>query len=401
VYRSSIVLCGCLAVLIGCHHAVPPSPRPLAIDFARPLPPGALALRKLSPDEYPSFAPAASAANRSAVLASIGNSLAYLARPASQSAFPYADITHDRAVATLQALRQLLSQTTDGPAFDAAVRRSFDVYQSIGGIDGAGRYTGDVQFTGYCTPIYRASKSRGGPYQFPIYRRPHDWVKLANDHVGRRLPDGTVAPDYYSRQQIEQGGVLAGQELAWLTSRVDAYVATVQGSARLRLPDGSLWDVGNDGTNGRPYASPGKAMVADGLIPADQLRLATLRAYFAAHPDAADHYLPLNERTAFFKDAPGGPFGKLGVPVTAFATIATDKSVYPAALPAFLDVALPTPGGGPEPFQGFMLDQDTGGAIRAAGRCDIYMGVGPDAERLSGQEVETGRLYYLAVRQVP
>ncbi len=172
----------------------------------------------------------------------------------------------------------------------------------------------------------------------------------------------------------------------------------MQGSARLRLPDGSLWDVGNDGTNGRPYVSPGKPMVADGVIPAGQLNLATMRAYFAAHPAAADTYLAVNDRTAFFKPSPGGPFGKLNVPVTPFATIATDKSVYPAALPAFLDVPLATAGGA-RPFAGFMLDQDTGGAIRAAGRCDVYMGVGPEAERLSGQQLATGRLYYLAVRE--
>ena len=375
-FQNSILL---LATLAGCHHSPRPSAKPLAVDFARPLPPGRLALRKLSPAEYPSFAAAAAAFNRPAVLASIGNSLAFLAKPVSQSAFPYADITHDRAVATLLTLRQVLSQTTDGSALDAAIRDTFDVYQSIGGVDADGRYTGDVQFTGYCTPIYPASHTRGGPYQFPIYRRPAD-------------------PTRYTRQQIERDNVLAGDELAWLTSRLDAYVATVQGSARLRLPDGTLWDVGNAGTNGRPYVSPGKQMVADGLIPAAQLNLATLRAYFAAHPAAADKYLALNDRTAFFRDAPGGPFGKLNVPVTAFATIATDKSVYPAALPAFLDVALPSPTGGSQPFQGIMLDQDTGGAIRAAGRCDIYMGIGPEAERLSGQELATGRLYYLAVR---
>ena len=371
--------------LAGCR---PPTPLPKAIavaptvktavNYAHELPPGTLALRKLSPAEYPDFAPAADAVNRPAVLTAIDQSLAYLARPGSRAAFPYADITHDRAVATLVKLEALLSTATDGPAFDAAVRGGFDVYQSIGGVGPAGEPTGQVLFTAYFTPIYPASRTRGGPYQFPIYKRPAD-------------------PARYTRRQIETGGALAGGELAWLTSRVDAYVATVQGSARLRLPDGSLWDVGNDGTNGRPYVSPGRQMVADGVIPADRLSLATLRAYLAAHPAAADHYLSLNDRTAFFKPDPGGPFGKLGVRVTPFASIATDKAVFPAALPAFLDVGLAGPGG-VRPFRGFMLDQDTGGAIRAAGRCDIYMGVGPDAERLSGQELQTGRLFYLAVR---
>jgi membrane-bound lytic murein transglycosylase A len=377
--RNSILSLAGLS-LLGCKSTPPPiAAAPVPVDFARELPPGRLALRKLPPDQFPDFAQAASAANRPAVLAAIDHSLAYLAKPVSQAAFPYADITHDRAVATLRTLRRLLTDTTDGPTFDAAVRGSFDVYQSVGGVDASGRYTGDVQFTGYFTPIYPASKTRGGPFQFPIYKRPAD-------------------PARYTRRQIERQNALAGDELAWLTSRVDAYVVTVQGSARLRLPDGSLWDVGNDGTNGQPYTSPGKQMIADGLIPQGQLNLPTLRAYLVAHPDAADKYLAINDRTAFFKPVTGGPYGKLGVPVTPFATIATDKSVYPPALPALLDVAIPTPSG-MTPFRGFMMDQDTGGAIRAAGRCDIYMGVGPEAEQLSGLELQTGKLYYLAVRQ--
>jgi membrane-bound lytic murein transglycosylase A len=45
-----------------------------------------------------------------------------------------------------------------------------------------------------------------------------------------------------------------------------------------------------------------------------------------------------------------------------------------------------------------MLDQDTGGGIRASGRCDLYMGIGPQAEQLAGQERATGQLYYLALK---
>ena len=76
------------------------------------------------------------------------------------------------------------------------------------------------------------------------------------------------------------------------------------------------------------------------------------------------------------------------MPVTPLATIATDKEVYPRAMPAY--VALPR--------GGFMLDQDAGGAIRAAGRCDIYMGIGNSAEQSAGQQLSTGRLYYVALR---
>jgi membrane-bound lytic murein transglycosylase A len=114
-----------------------------------------------------------------------------------------------------------------------------------------------------------------------------------------------------------------------------------------------------------------------------------------------DKYLNLNQRYVFFTERPGGPFGSLNVPVTAFATIATDKSVYPRAMPAFLVAPIPAATGGVRGYRGFMLDQDTGGAIRAAGRTDIYMGVGPQAEQLAGQQLHAGELYYLAVKSVP
>jgi membrane-bound lytic murein transglycosylase A len=81
------------------------------------------------------------------------------------------------------------------------------------------------------------------------------------------------------------------------------------------------------------------------------------------------------------------------------ASIATDKTVYPRAMPAFLEVPVPVDEHGTtRAFRGLMLDQDRGGAIRAAGRCDIYMGIGPDAERIAGHQLHQGQLYYLALK---
>ena len=45
-----------------------------------------------------------------------------------------------------------------------------------------------------------------------------------------------------------------------------------------------------------------------------------------------------------------------------------------------------------------MVDQDTGGAIRAAGRSDIFMGMGPKAETLAGRTLAEGRLYYFFLK---
>jgi membrane-bound lytic murein transglycosylase A len=394
--RKTIFLFMLLVFVTGC------PPRPL--NYGAELPPGTLALRKIPPEMYPSFAINPSELGR--IRPAISHSLDYLHKPSSKYFYPYGDISHDRAVATLRALDQLAvlaAQSPQSPEWvDLQIRQNFEVYESVGAPapDGSG-YTGKVLFTGYFTPIYNAAMTRGGPYQWPLYKRPADLISdpLTGDVKGRRTPDGTIVP-YYTRAQIE-AGALAGQELCWLTSRWEAYVVTVQGSGRLRLPDGSIYEVGYAGHNGYDYVSVGQRMVTDGLIPADQVSLKTLGAYFDAHPQDMDKYLSTNPRTVFFEERPGGPWGSLNEPVTALATIATDKEqhdIYPRAMPAFLNVALTMPDGTPAPANGFYLDQDTGGAIRAAGRCDIYMGIGQSAEDLAGRELNEGQLYYIAVK---
>jgi membrane-bound lytic murein transglycosylase A len=401
-----IWLPGMFLLLAGCRGTEAPVAQAPKIDYTAPLPEGEVALRKIRPDQYPDFAAALAGINVDDLRRAVDHSLAYFQRPGSHRGYPYLDISHDRAVASLRAFRVLLDRLPQPSEFNASVAQTFDVYQSIGAPapDGSG-YTNRVLFTGYFTPTYDASMTRGGPYQWPLYKRPADLVTDASgERDGRRTTDGSFAP-YLTRQQIESGG-LAGSELVWLTSRWNAYVTTVQGSGRLRLPDGKIYEVGYAGFNGYEYTSPGAQMVADGAISRDQLSFQTLKRYFEAHPEAMDKYLWLNQRTVFFTERPGGPYGSLNVPVTPFASIATDKHVYPAGMVAFLSV--PIPAGAPAPgastmaatrqFDGFLLDQDRGGAIRSAGRCDIYMGIGDRAEDTSGYQLNPGALYYLAVK---
>jgi membrane-bound lytic murein transglycosylase A len=378
------------------------------IDFRRPLPDGMVALRKIDPSEYPDFG--AQEIDPARLRTSIDNSLKYLAAPSSRGFFPYLDITHERAMATLHRLEEICTQSQamgrwDGAWFNQQVRANFEVYKSYGAPapDGLG-YTDTVLFTGYCTPIYDASMQPTPEFQWPLYKLPKDLVRdpMSGQVQGRRMPDGRIVP-YYTRGDIETGHKLAGDELVWLKSRWEAYVVTIQGSARLRLADtGRIYEIGFAGTNGYEYTSPGRQMVADGVITQDQLSLRGLTAFFDSHPEMMDKYLPMDQRYVFFTERPGGPFGSLNVPVTPWATIATDKEqrdIYPRAMPAFIRTSVPDASqSGMEPFSGFMLDQDTGGAIRASGRCDIYMGIGATAQAEAGHELQEGQLYYLALR---
>jgi membrane-bound lytic murein transglycosylase A len=393
--------------IAGCKETAPP-PAPQAVDFRAPLPEGMVALRKIGPAEYPDFGQQPIDPVR--LQAAIDNSLKYLSAPSSEAYFPYLDITHDRAVASLRKLREICEQLQSVPAWNPAmlnqmIRENFEVYKSYGApaADGAA-YTDRVLFTGYCTPVYDASLTRQGEFQWPLYKVPADLARdpKTGQVFGRRTDTGQIVP-YYTREEIEAGHKLAGDELVWLNSRWEAYVVTIQGSARLRLTDtGQIYEVGFAGTNGYLYTSPGRQMVADGVITSDQLSLRGLSAYFTDHPEMMDKYLALNQRFVFFTARPGGPFGSLNVPVTPFTTIATDKEqkdIYPRAMPAFVETTIPdATGTASDPFAGFLLDQDTGGAIRASGRCDIYMGIGPEAEAIAGHELQQGSLYYLAIK---
>lgn len=403
--RASVLSAVLISIgLTGCKNKKP------AINFNQQLAPGQLALRKIPLEQYPDFSQATW--NLNVLGQSIDHSLRYMAHGSSRQYFPYLDITHERAVASLRAFRELIATAgkqgpSAGPYINEQIRANFEVYKSYGAPkpDGAG-FTDTVLFTGYFTPIYEASLTRTGQFQWPLYRRPADLVSdpLTGTAQGRKNPDGSINPGYWTRAEIEGQNKLAGLELVYLKTRWEAYVITVQGSARLRLTDGRTLEIGYAGNNGYAYTSPGRKMVEDGVINAESLNFRTLTTYFASHSQEMDKYLWLNKRFVFFTESPGGPFGSLNVPVTSFASIATDKNelpnIYPRSMPAFLIAPVPRTDN-PEmkwTFRGFMMDQDSGGAIRASGRCDIYMGIGDQAEGLAGHQLSEGELYYIAVK---
>ena len=157
------------------------------------------------------------------------------------------------------------------------------------------------------------------------------------------------------------------------------------------MPDGKIESVGYAAHNGWEYKSIVPKMIADGKLSQKNINLKAMIGYFMVHRDEVDEYINQNPRFVFFRSEEGEPRGSLNEPVTPFRTIATDKSIYPRAMFSFVSVNLDRP-------VGFALDQDTGGAIRAAGRCDVYMGVGDRAGELAGGTYREGRLYYLFIK---
>ncbi|MDD5459568.1 MAG: MltA domain-containing protein [Phycisphaerae bacterium] len=385
-----LVAAGIIFSITGCKT------KPQAKRYDRPLAPGELALRKITdPARLPNFTLACY--DLSKVEYAIDRSLNYMSKPSSKQFFPYGDITHDDAVNSLKRFKELLASGQRGAQLHSAILREFDVYESVGCDD-----EGTVLFTGYYTPIFNGSMTQTERFRYPLYKQPDYLVKSSTGEIkGKRLADGSFVK-MPPRAQLETSGELKGEELIWMEDPFEVYIAHVQGSAIIRLEDQKLVTVGYAANNGYDYQSISKKMVDDGKLTASQLSLSAMIAYFKAHQDEVARYTQLNPRFVFFEIRDGSPHGSINEPVTTLRTIATDKSVYPRACLAFFKTVLPRDLGGTvyhDPYEGFALDQDTGGAIRAAGRCDIYMGQGDAAGNVAGQVYKEGRLYYLFLKK--
>ncbi len=390
---SICILAFALSVIVGCkppeqHMTETPTPP----EYNKQLPPGRLALRKITnPADIPDFTQGGM--NLLGLRQSVQNSIEYMNRPSSQRAFPYGDITHQQAMDSLKAFAELLDRSPSPQQLNAEIRQRFDVYMSVG-CDDAGK----VLFTGYYTPIFNGSPVKTDKFRYPLYKNPAGL---------KRLPDGTVVGiadangivTKPTRKEIETTNMFAGNELVWLGDPFEAYIAQVQGSAKLRMPDGSMITVGYSGSNGLDYAKVGEMLQKDGKI--STISLPAMIEFFKAHPEQLSTYIYRNPRYVFFAQSTDGPHGSLNVPVTDYRTIATDKSIFPRGAVAFIVAQLPRKVAGtiqPVNYRGFACDQDTGNGIRAAGRCDIYVGVGDEAGQLAGRTVQEGKLYYIFLR---
>ena len=391
--KNRIILIGLLLVvmclgLTGCQKrsVVIVEDRTLEKDYTRQLPPGELALRKITdPSQIPDYTKALG--DLDGLLEAINHSLNYMAKPSSERFYPYGGITHEQAVKSLQELKKLVQPGLPPEALNKILRDQFDTYISVGCDN-----QGTVLYTGYYTPIFDGSFSRTDRFRYPLYKTPANLVKDADGTIlGQKGPNGSIRK-FPNRNGIQSSNMLAGNELVWLADPFEVYVVHVQGSAKIRTPAGEIEAVSYDAHNGWDYESIVPKMIADGKLSGKNVSLRLMIEYFKAHPDEVDRYVNTNPRFVFFRKGTGEPRGSINEPVTPFRTIATDKSIYPRAMFAFAAVDLERP-------VGFVLDQDTGGAIRAAGRCDVYMGVGDRAGELAGGTYREGRLYYLFLKQ--
>jgi membrane-bound lytic murein transglycosylase A len=274
-----------------------------------------------------------------------------------------------------------------GPVSDAEVRRFFETRFAPWRVANNGTATG--LFTGYFEPELLGARQPGGAFQTPILKRPPDLVSVdlglfrpdwRGERTAGRVAAGTLRP-YATRGQIE-AGALAAQHLAflWVDDPIAAFILQVQGSGRIRLPDGSLVRIGYDGQNGWPYVAIGKLLVERGAMEVADVSLASIEAWLRAHPTQAPALMNENRSYVFFRELQGdGPIGAEGVVLTAGRSLAVDPSFLPLGVPLWVDAAQ-----GATVLKRLMVAQDTGGAIRGPVRGDVFFGFGAAAEASAG-----------------
>ncbi|MBD2421094.1 murein transglycosylase A [Anabaena cylindrica FACHB-243] len=332
--------------------------------------------------------------DRQALLTSIDHSLRYLGTSkaiATYQNYPIKEITLDRVRRSLLRFRQLVVSSKSAAELQAAVRREFVFYQSVGN-DGKGT----VKFTAYYEPEYTASRVRTSTYKYPLYKAPANFKEWAKPHPKRVDLEGKDG-------LLGNKSKLRGLEMLWFRDRMDAYMIHIQGSAQIKLTNGRRTSVGFAGGTDYPWTSIGGELAKDGKLPLSGLTMPKLLSYFRQNPRELNNYLPRWERFVFFQETNGAAAtGSISVPVTAERSIATDKSLMPPGALALINNSFPYPAGGgrlqPRRVSRFVLDQDTGSAIKGPGRVDYFMGTGQLAGDRAGITGGNGSLYYLLLK---
>jgi membrane-bound lytic murein transglycosylase A len=236
--------------------------------------------------------------------------------------------------------------------------------------------------TGYYEPEIPASPVQAPGYSVPIYVTPPDLTRctLPTGQTGRGRIDKTgQCVLYFTRADIENGALAGkGLELAWAADPVDLFFLQIQGSGRLRFPDGTIMRIGYADQNGRDYVAIGRLLRERGILPPGGANMQSIVEWMRSNPDQARELMQENLSYIFFKVLNGpGPLGALGIPVSPQATVASDPNFIPLGAPVFLSVDRPE-------ASGLWVAQDTGGAIKGANRVDTFWGSGQAAQQIAG-----------------
>ena len=274
------------------------------------------------------------------------------------------------------------------PACDAAKTWSGDAISFFATfMDAVQIGDGKAFATGYYEPEILAARTKQPGFEVPVYKRPADLIEadlgnFATDLKGRKIRGrikGITFTPYDDRAVIENGSLGGkGLEIAYAADPIEFFFLQVQGSGRLRLPDGSVIRIGYDSQNGLPYTGIGKLMKDRGLLKPGETSMQGLGNYLRANPAEGRKIMQENKSFVFFKEQTGpGPLGAMGYPVVPESSVAVDVKFIPLGAPVWLSMDRAEP-------NGLWIAHDTGGAIKGPNRVDTFWGAGDRAVGIAG-----------------
>ena len=261
--------------------------------------------------------------------------------------------------------------------------------------------------TGYYEPEIQGSVVPHPDYPVPVLGRPPELVTVPQGEAApspldpslqsynQTLAGLTAPPD---RAAIEDGFYTGrGLEIAWLRDRVDLFFVQVQGSARLRLPNGSIARLVYAGRNGYPYTSIGRVIVAEGHLPLADAHLGPLKNWLRRNQAEARRIMRLNQSYIFFAlkadlSADQGPIGAAGHSLSPLRSIAVDRTLWSYGTPFFISTDLD------RPLHRLFIAQDTGSAIIGPARADLFFGSGEEAGLRAGRVRHRAKMILLRPR---
>lgn len=364
-------------------------------------------LVKLSYSEYPEFVDDMDYDN---LEYGIRQSLSYLKKRPKDMKFKFGQDVYETSH-MVDSLVKFIEFTEKKPSADELrkyINENYYVYKSTGS-----NGSGAVLFTGYYEPFLEGSLSKSDTYKHPVYGIPSDLVsidlslfspKYEGEKITGRYTGQTVVP-YYERKEIETGGMLEGKApvIAWVKDPVDLFFLQIQGSGKVLLDNGETINIHYHASNGLPYKSIGNILIRKEIIPYSEMSMQRIRAYLNSKPDDVQDILNYNPSYVFFKTEEDGPLGYLGVKLTPGRSVALDRRVFPLAGIVYIETVKPLVRGNGEITEWiksskFVLNHDTGGAIRGPGRADIFWGNGKYAETAAGNMQHKGSLYFLILK---
>lgn len=263
-------------------------------------------------------------------------------------------------------------------------------------------------FTGYYEASLRGSRSKHGPYQYPLYKKPDDLVmvqlgEFRDSLKGQRIAgrvEGSYLKPYESRKEIDDGNWAHNREenvLAWTDDLIDVFFLHIQGSGVVELDDGSIMRVGYAGQNGHSYYAIGRELVKREYLAVEDVSMQSIREWLEENTQEGKEIMNLNASYVFFRDlGESHSLGGSGVALTPGVSLAIDHSFIPYGAPLWVDIKEAFPDG--QDFRRLMIAQDTGGAIRGPVRGDVYWGFGPRAEKIAGQMKARGKYWIFLPR---